>query len=391
MQELPCPVGNLLCLSWILDTVPQEYIDPLYVVDWLRETNSIGESLMLSRWLFVRIDSLAVLYELADVMEEIDEVVRFYTQGVLACLDILSDPDVSHSTIELSLTEYGRIASAFLLLKILTQYLRLEGDERMFMDTLQVWQIERMVTLNTFLRGIGHRSGSPLYYLVNEKFWSTESARTASSYIREYCGFYPWRNLLPSLYLTLSTHAGGAPSRGYAAYETFIRRFRSTWFKNDNRSSGILSLLDIDRLAFGADDSVNFGWTLLDELDTNGRLPVSQYLQVFLHLGLFFWDDDRFLHLRLTSIADFHVLLERLAKGLHRAHISVYDSMHHKVGTTKMRENTTPHGHQLRPELVLEWTRNPVQCTFGEWVVGERACFVRQLGLHVDEDLSVLT
>ncbi|KAF2444909.1 hypothetical protein P171DRAFT_286057 [Karstenula rhodostoma CBS 690.94] len=138
---------------------------------------------MLNRWMFVRPDSLEVLFELADAMEQIDELVRFYARGVLALLDVVSEPGACHSNIGLSATEYERIASAFLLSRIYVRYNRLRGNKQLFMDTLHIWQIEQMATVSDFLQGVWLHSGSALYHLVPGEYSRRESACEASRLI----------------------------------------------------------------------------------------------------------------------------------------------------------------------------------------------------------------
>jgi hypothetical protein len=284
--------------------------------------------------------------------------VRFYTRAVLAILDAVSDSGASHSTIGLSTTEYERIASAFLLLKIHTHHRRLLGDERLFMDTLQIWQIEQMVTVKAFLQDVWRDTRSALYYLVDAKYSRWELAFNAPRFVWYLFEDFDFSRRLPSLYLTLSANRRDSL---FSGYDTFWQRIRSVHMMNGDKSFGIKTLHDIDGLDVTSDPLTNYGYALLGELDADGGLSDGLYQQTFLHLGLLFWDDDRFLNTRLTSINDFDLLTERLGEALHRAHVSSYDNVY--------RDTVTPHLYLLRTEDILEWTRSAVQCTFGEWMM----------------------
>jgi hypothetical protein len=314
--------------------------------------------MILNRWMFVQTDSLEVLYELADAMEEIEEIVRFYTRAVLAILDEVSESGTSHSTIGLSTTEHERIASAFLLLKIYTHHRRLRGDARLFMDTLRIWQIEQMTTVKAFLQDMWHNSGSALYYLVNARYCHREMVVDASWYVRHLFQDDHVHRWLPSLYLNLSANHRG---NRFGGYDTFWQRIRSIEVMDGDESLRIKTLHEIDGLDSTSDPLVNYGYALLEELDAEGGLSDGLYQQTFMHLGLLFWDDDRLLHTRLTSIHDFDMLTERLEEALYRGHVSSYDNVD--------RDSIAPRLYRLETETILEWTRSAVQCTFGEWMM----------------------
>ena len=354
LQNLPDLLGGLICLTWALNTISPRYLDWPLITDWLRAIYAVDEASIVDHWTFFRTDYLEILYELADVVEDLSRITKLYTESTLAILDTVSPPEASHSTIELSSTEYNRIASAFSLLRIYRQYLQYRDGQHEFRSIVPAWQIEEMMTVNYFLRGIGQATRSPLYYLVDQKHRCGNVLRDSSYHVWSYYAHGPWT----------------------VEYET-----RMPTTQAQNSSIGIQSICDSEcRISHPtfldgkdiamriAERSPNYAQKNIQEITAEFGL-FSYYNSIFVQLGMFFWDDDRFLYVPLTCASDYEALVARFEVACDKGKIKAYDSLY-RGGTFSGYHYDKIHGYQVHPEDIKAWTRCDFQCTFGEWMVG---------------------
>ncbi|KAJ4305431.1 hypothetical protein N0V90_000962 [Kalmusia sp. IMI 367209] len=362
VRELPSSVANLLCLSYIIYSVPYAYIDAPRIIEWLEEMNSTEDFLARNSWILDQTYGLQVLWELADIMNEIDEAVKLYADSVLAIMDTVSRPNARHTTIGLSSTEYARIASAFLLLKTYMQYRNVGGDASTFMDTLQFWQAEQIVTVNKFLERVdrcSRTSGSALYYLVDHKYRSDVHLRRVSLYVKKYLRSGP--RPLPSLYLHLRR---GDMSQW--PFHTYATRPRFSMLAGHDGVE-VPPTANSDDVSMSKDSSPSHGWNFLQSLTGDKEVSDRVYHHIFLDLGILFWDQDRLRQMYMGSTSTFQTLVERVEEALYRGQVSMYNNMYvDDVGEFDCFSVPGPHVSQ---QHIVEWTRCPVQCTFGEWMM----------------------
>lgn len=372
LRSQPGLLGNLLCLSWILETVPQDYIDVSYVVGWLRQIYRSGQVSVLDRWIFVRSSVLQVLHEMTCITQEISEMVALYTGSALALLDTVSARAAAHGSIAVSETEHARVASAFLLLKIYKQAHVDRGERGAFLAALPLWQIERVVSVDVFLQGALHsndttrrRTASPLWGLMEERYararrWCDGSEYVWRSHQCRHCVAYPF---YPFARLANATRVGeGAVMRSVDG------------LREDELFLGRMGIEDDEGAGEVAEQEVSYGWKLLRSLAEDFDV-VEYYGEVFIKLGLLFWDEDRFVHTPLVGSRDYEALVERFEDRRYEAEVMAYDTPHVDDDVyfgSVFRERL------LCSEEIKEWTRSGAQCTFGEWKVSRSLRFEAQ-------------
>lgn len=327
--------------------------------------------MLLHGWIDFRADHLTVLYELADIMEEVDEIVKMYSESVLAILDTVSEPSALHSTIPLSPIEYERIAGAFLLLRMYTKHRRLGGRQQTFMDALPVWQVEQMLTVTVFLEGPTNITQSDLYYLVDQKYGSRKFMCDASLYAWNYSQVAPYqspsflRHRQPTILTQIRTDAEPSPGE-----DTLMGGQSTSMAATDHGGSfDATSFTNVEVYAVLKDLDSSYGWKLFCLVSLETDISMSHYEKLFLHLGLLFWEEDRFLHIRMTSVSEYQDLVARFKEVCCQIRIDAYDNSYRDGSGMGDSPFIKFRNLRLRPDHIIGWTRSDVQCTFGEWMV----------------------
>lgn len=318
-------------------------------MDWLHVTFTVGEKLIWDDWTFFRTDYLELLYELADVVEDISSIVELYAESTLALLDTVSPPEASHSTIKLSSTEYNRIASALCLLRINRRFLSFGGTLEKFREIVPEWQTEQILTVETFLRDVGRPTRSPLYYLVDAKYRCGNVLREPS--------YHTWSPYVHGLWVVgwMPGRLAGMNPYNLSASRYFANIVARPPFPNDE-----------ERVTEVVERLPNYARNNIERITADvGLLPY--YKQIFIQLGLFFWDDDRFVHLPMTDADEYEALIERYEDACDRGIAKAYDSIYREESVAGYYSDKVL-GYRVRPEYLKKWTRSPVQCTFGEWM-----------------------
>ena len=306
-----------------------------------------------------RDDVLEVLYELTDLAGDIYEIVSLYAESVLALLDTVSDPAAAHSSIGVSEAEHARIAGAFLLLLIYKQADMGHGQRWDFLSVIPLWQLERLISVDVFLKGtlhseVGERrsTSSPLYGLVEKKYRAVRRRCDASAftwwcYECRVCGAYPFADLAREA----SIRFGLVDHYFISTKDAFV--IDGMMMEDGGGKSGVEEM------------EASYGWTVLRSIAGDTDI-VDRYGEIFIKLGLLFWDEDRFSHIPLTCMSDYEALVGTFEEARYAANVMAYDVPEVDddgyVGSVR-RERI------LCTDEIVQWTRSGAQCTFGEWKV----------------------
>ena len=86
---------------------------------------------------------------------------------------------------------------------------------------------------------------------------------------------------------------------------------------------------------------------------------------------MFFWDEDRFLHIRMTSTSEYLALAARYEEALYRARSTGYDNTCREIDGSCDLDTIAPRKRwDFGTDDIIRWTRSNTQCTFGEWMAG---------------------
>lgn len=384
IRSLPSPIGNLLCFVHLLDLVT--YLRPADLLDWLKKANSAQDVLTSESWVLEVSDSLGLLYKLADFMEDIDEVVAAYADARLALMDTVSAPDADHRSIPLSSDEYARLASTFMLLHIDDKSLQSQvayrpRSRRSFIDTLPIWQVEQMNAAAEFLQLAGRRGGL-IYNLIDAKYNSRSHLHDVSRFAWTYNtnGGLIWDGSAMSYengYLTLDAQI--AHSNGHVSAVPYILGTHQPYYDLHSprslfpRHLGTVLIMPTQGDDFCSSSSTPTNtpsiphapipappaWTFLKSLSITADVSRSVYTDIFVELGLFFWDVDRLWQMGIGDVEDFGDVVDNMAAVQSRAFATIYDRS--EWSNTWVAARTVE-------QRLIDWTRSGAECSFGEWM-----------------------
>lgn len=361
LQQLPESVANLLLASWELHNCDNADFDP-HKTSALFELANITEvwTSTYPEILYGDNNPMEVLEGLGDLIEEVSTITEVYAQSANAVMEAFASPHVEADPITLSTTEYTRLACSFLMLKIFYQlhakYKHLNQVNAFvpaFMRHLYPWQLEQILSVEAFLNNLDECLYPGLYSLVNEKHAAKEVIEKKSLYVRNYfdvAGNAHDYGMLSNVSLVTFNAAKNSLLLG-------VHQGRNPISRN-------LFFLDAPKLSHDSTQLRNHGWIYFEVVNKEHSITYQQYRDMFLQLGVFFWDQDRLAKWDLADSRSFPTAIKMLQERTDQA----YEKRVHMVEYTYCRMGCcVDEQTRSKSTRIYQWTRCPVQCSFEEW------------------------
>jgi hypothetical protein len=361
LEQLPCSVANLLLASWELHNCESVDFDP-HKATLLFEYANITETWANTypEILYGDNNPIKVLEGLEDLHEEVSTISEIYAQSANAVMEAFASPHVEAKPITLSTTEYTRLACSFLMLKIFyqlhtkyTHHNQVNAFISAFMRHLYPWQIEQIMSVEAFLNRLDDCLYPGLYSLVNEKHAAKEVIEKKSLYVRNYL-----------------EEAGNASDFHGFPYNTRPITFnaaKNTLLLGVHQRRNPLSpnlFLDTPKLSDDSTQLRNHGWIYFEAANKASSITYQQYRDMFLQLGVFFWDQGRLAKWDLADPTGFPNAMKMLKERMDQA----YEKRVHMVEYTYCAMGCcVDKQSRSKATRIYQWTRCPIQCSFEEW------------------------
>jgi hypothetical protein len=373
------PVGSLSRLSWALHNISDKDFDPEKALHLLTHVDLLHWSAMYQRVLSKDDEPLKIVQGFIDLYIEVDTAVNKIAQAMNAAMEALVHPYVVHSPIVLSGAEYTRIACAIYVLKIYYQ-LRLKffhaGHDwrsrfpETYLKGLKPWQVDQALCIEQFYH-ICQNGGKfqDMFGIIDREYTCKVCLSETSSFFRNYA-----KALRPSVEFNPGSFS-------------FPKDFKCA--VNDLRRRPTNSLIPppwhYDLEAIGHPSHIspiptqlrNYGWTVfnavfIDEEGEDRTLVNWQFRHVMPSLGILFWDQDRLTSWEIVSSNDlvdaFRTLDRRVREETIRKRNKQNRSKYCPPGSERVDVS--------KARQIIEWTRQPVQCSLEEWLY-QRTALVR--------------
>ncbi|KAL6710826.1 hypothetical protein ACN47E_007883 [Coniothyrium glycines] len=358
------PVDGFLRLSWALESLGEDEFDPDKALSLLEDMDLINWSTIYRRVLREKDDPLDVVRCLMNLYIEVDVVVDVVAQGLNAAMEALTHPHTIHSAVVLSNAEYVRIACSVLVLRIYYQlchkFIHAEHDHtstfpELFIWSLQPWQIDQALTVERFFDTCHYDNfhGTSMFGIIDKEYTCKVCIAEKSSFFRFYQDFLdPWEKYGHNRTFPRALHeiVAQLDRRGRPRYWPPWQSDVNPWKTSPVASPTALRLN-------------TSGWsfynTILIETATDGRFRGNELRRGIPSLGLLFWDQDRLHNWGIEDHDDVSDLSDELLLRLQDA----------SMDTRGKFSLQSPEEEQLsQARQVVEWTRQPVQCSLQEWL-----------------------
>ncbi|KAF2464821.1 uncharacterized protein BDR25DRAFT_306939 [Lindgomyces ingoldianus] len=359
LRELPHSTANLFHASWALHCLAEGEFDPVGAKAFLERRNLVKQPIAYPHILKSFSDPMDALDEFLDFKAEIDIIVERYAESVNAIMETFVNPDVEIQPITLSGAEYARISEAFLILKLYYQFqLKFKRAEKFgdgpftwepdFTSCLYPWQVEQVLSVDWFLQSYGHTCSSAFYGLISEWYSSQERLEEESSYFRHF------KRAISNVEAYYPANPHFVPFRLAARYFSSMAPWRLNSEAFDSPTQGPSEEL----LGTTENTTPSHGWIYFKSVRQPHQIPEAIYGQLFLELGIFFWDQDRLAEWNLADPNEFKDVLVAFETRQHQAgQYYAFMSQLDYESFLQRRES----------DRIIEWTRCPIQGTFGAW------------------------
>ena len=305
LQQYSHPVSGLIQASLALHRHDHADSDPQKAAALLEQYAVTGWLALSPRILENDTDPMEALEVLLDMCEDVNRLVEAYAQSSAATIEQVVNPWVEYAPITLSTTEFTRVASAFWMLRIFyqlqllfTRHETVQHSVQEFISTLQPWQVEQCLSVELFLGSYGFKTTSPVCTLTGDKY-GTGSVLSCKSWLLHAYREAVTLNINQVKRLRLTTFANAS----------FRARSNSAHVISTAPWLQIQQDLDVEvgREGFERTTSQlrNHGWMLYGLVRHIDPIDLQQYHQLFLDLGIFFWDMGRLVDWDFVDPDDF--------------------------------------------------------------------------------------
>jgi hypothetical protein len=349
LQQTPEAVCGYLGASWALHNTDYEKFDATDVLVRLQSSRSIAHFCADSRVFTLGEDPFQSINDLADLYEEVETAVGPCAQSFSAAMESIFKPCARLKPIDISSTEHLRFVDSLWILKIYYQlhlkfsHYRKEQDFRLaFVASLPAWQLQRVLSLETFLvRRLEERPARPRYVVDDENLsWETLSAK--STYFRNYLQATGWYSTSHETtvmsFINASYHFRAIPALPPAPWGLLSCEDEFTSYRPLSEEEPQLH---------------SFGWLFFVYVMRNHHSHSLQRTYFFLNTGFLFWNRNRLSAWDLSDPTLFGYALDAFMYPHFRetASSSVF------IRLSEIR----------KAKSITRWTRCPIQCSFEEW------------------------
>ncbi|KAF9737957.1 hypothetical protein PMIN01_03240 [Paraphaeosphaeria minitans] len=185
---------SLLHASWALHTNTEADVDIGVAIKLFADVKAIKDNHPYISPLLIGDENPFLVAEgLVDLYQEVHVATDLYAQSLNAAMEAFVNPRTEIKPATLSITEYSRIASALLMLRIFYQ-LQLKccaqedviSTARAFLNYLEPWETQQLAACDDFLLKVGSGWPSAAYHHLDVKYSDWEALSKKSTYIRRY-------------------------------------------------------------------------------------------------------------------------------------------------------------------------------------------------------------